>query len=101
MSTPASTEPESISVSIRRYVEIVRKRLWVVAAIIAVGLTVSVLYTLRLPKIYQAVATVVVNPQAPRPFGNQSDESYELGAIHEVTSPDDNLQAVFQYLVKG
>jgi ABC-2 type transport system ATP-binding protein len=24
----------------------------------------------------------------------------ELGAIHEVTSPDDNLQAVFKYLVK-
>jgi hypothetical protein len=24
-----------------------------------------------------------------------------LGAIHEVTSPDDNLQAVFQYLVKS
>ena len=24
----------------------------------------------------------------------------EVGAIHEVTSPDDNLQAVFQYLVK-
>jgi ABC-2 type transport system ATP-binding protein len=27
--------------------------------------------------------------------------SGEFGAIHEVTSPDDNLQAVFQYLVKG
>jgi ABC-2 type transport system ATP-binding protein len=26
--------------------------------------------------------------------------SGELGVIHEVTSPDDNLQAVFQYLVK-
>ena len=26
--------------------------------------------------------------------------SGEFGAIHEVTSPDDNLQAVFQYLVK-
>jgi len=25
----------------------------------------------------------------------------EFGAIHEVTSPDDNLQAVFQYLVKS
>jgi ABC-2 type transport system ATP-binding protein len=25
----------------------------------------------------------------------------ELGMIHEVTSPDDNLQAVFQYLVKS
>jgi ABC-2 type transport system ATP-binding protein len=27
--------------------------------------------------------------------------SGELGGIHEVTSPDDNLQAVFQYLVKS
>jgi ABC-2 type transport system ATP-binding protein len=27
--------------------------------------------------------------------------SGELGRIHEVTSPDDNLQAVFQYLVKA
>lgn len=26
--------------------------------------------------------------------------SNDLGAIHEVTSPDDNLQAVFEYLVK-
>ena len=26
--------------------------------------------------------------------------SGELGTIHEVTSPDDNLQAVFEYLVK-
>jgi hypothetical protein len=26
--------------------------------------------------------------------------SGEFGTIHEVTSPDDNLQAVFQYLVK-
>ena len=26
--------------------------------------------------------------------------SGEFGAIDEVTSPDDNLQAVFQYLVK-
>jgi ABC-2 type transport system ATP-binding protein len=26
--------------------------------------------------------------------------SGEIGSIHEVTSPDDNLQAVFQYLVK-
>jgi ABC-2 type transport system ATP-binding protein len=25
----------------------------------------------------------------------------DLGSIHEVTSPDDNLQAVFQYLVQG
>jgi len=27
--------------------------------------------------------------------------SGDLGTIHEVTSPDDNLQAVFKYLVKS
>jgi ABC-2 type transport system ATP-binding protein len=27
--------------------------------------------------------------------------SGEVGTIHEVSSPDDNLQAVFQYLVKS
>ena len=26
--------------------------------------------------------------------------SGEAGVVHEVTSPDDNLQAVFKYLVK-
>ena len=80
MSTSASTtEPESLSQSVRRYAEIVRKRLWVVIAVVAVGVTAAVLYTLRLPEIYQATSTVVVNPQAPRVFGNQVDEVFELG----------------------
>jgi len=80
VSTSASTtEPESLSQSVRRYAEIVRKRLWVVIAVVAVGVTAAVLYTLRLPEIYQATSTVVVNPQAPRVFGNQVDEVFELG----------------------
>ncbi|HVV87922.1 MAG TPA: polysaccharide biosynthesis tyrosine autokinase [Kofleriaceae bacterium] len=81
MSTPASSsaEPEALSVSVRRYAEIIRKRLWVVVAVVAVGVTASVLYTLRLPRIYQAVSTIVVNPQAPHVFGNQVDEVFDLG----------------------
>lgn len=80
MSTPAtSQEPESLSTSVRRYAEIIRKRLWVVVAVVAVGLSVAVLYTLRLPRIYQATATIVVNPTAPRVFGNQVEEVFELG----------------------
>jgi hypothetical protein len=31
---------------------------------------------------------------------DRAGASGEYGAIEEVTSPDDNLQAVFQYLVK-
>ena len=48
-------------------------------------------------------SAVVVQTARPDAFyGRLTDlaASGEFGAIHEVTSPDDNLQAVFQYLVK-
>ncbi len=47
---------------------------------------------------------VVVQTGRPDAFYARLTElaaSGELGAIHEVTSPDDNLQAVFEYLVKA
>jgi len=47
---------------------------------------------------------VVVQTARPDAFYARLTElaaSGEHGAIHEVTSPDDNLQAVFQYLVKS
>jgi ABC-2 type transport system ATP-binding protein len=47
---------------------------------------------------------VVVQTGRPDAFYARLTElaaSGELGVIHEVTSPDDNLQAVFQYLVKS
>ena len=47
---------------------------------------------------------VVVQTARPDAFYARLTElaaSGELGGIHEVTSPDDNLQAVFQYLVKS
>jgi ABC-2 type transport system ATP-binding protein len=46
---------------------------------------------------------LVVQTARPDVFYGRLTElaaSGELGAVHEVTSPDDNLQAVFQYLVK-
>lgn len=46
---------------------------------------------------------VVVQTARPDPFYRRLTAlaaSGEFGAIHEVTSPDDNLQAVFKYLVK-
>jgi ABC-2 type transport system ATP-binding protein len=48
-------------------------------------------------------AAVVVQTAKPDSFYARLTAlaaSGELGSIHEVTSPDDNLQAVFQYLVK-
>ncbi len=47
---------------------------------------------------------VIVQTARPDAFYTRLTEiaaSGELGDIHEVTSPDDNLQAVFEYLVKS
>jgi ABC-2 type transport system ATP-binding protein len=47
---------------------------------------------------------IVVQTARPDAFYTRLTElagTGTLGAIHEVTSPDDNLQAVFQYLVKS
>ncbi len=49
-------------------------------------------------------SAVVVQTSRPDAFYARLTElasTGELGAIQEVTSPDDNLQAVFQYLVKS
>jgi len=49
-------------------------------------------------------AAVVVQTGRPDAFYARLTDlaaSGSLGAIHEVTSPDDNLQAVFKYLVKA
>jgi capsular exopolysaccharide synthesis family protein len=64
--------------ALRRTFEILRKRVWVVLAVFAVGVTGTVLWTLSQPKIYEATSTIVINPQAPRV--NKDDEVIELGA---------------------
>ena len=52
---------------------------------------------------FEGEAVVVQTGQPDAFYSRLTDlaASGELGAIHEVTSPDDNLQAVFQYLVKS
>ncbi len=49
------------------------------------------------------VSRIVVQTARPDAFYARLTEiaaSGRHGAVHEVTSPDDNLQAVFEYLVK-
>jgi capsular exopolysaccharide synthesis family protein len=64
---------------LRRYFLILRQRLLIILAIVATGVTATALYTLQQKKIYAATATFVVNPSAPRVFGNE-EEVIELGA---------------------
>lgn len=80
---PTTTErkdDDAHEIDLRRYLVVLRKRAWVIAATIAVGITAAVLFTMRQPRIYQASASVVINPRPPQVFGNQVQEVIQLGA---------------------
>ncbi len=79
-SQPGSDDEAPLAQTLLRHAAIIRRRLWVVLAIVAIGVTTSVLYTMRKPKIYAATATVVVNPAAPRVLGSDQESVIELGA---------------------
>ena len=61
------------------YLRVLRKRIWVIGAVTAVGLTAVVFYTLRQPKVYEAVASVEIDPAPPQVFGREFQEVISLG----------------------
>ena len=72
------TDDEGL-VDVRRYLEIVFKRKWVILAACVLGIALTVLYTSRQTKIYRATARLVVDPQAPAVFGHTVQEVVQLG----------------------
>lgn len=58
-----SAEPED-GVDFTRYLHAVRKRLWLVAALLVVGGVIAAVYTLRQPKLYRAQTTVIIDTKS-------------------------------------
>jgi polysaccharide biosynthesis transport protein len=77
---PLRIDDERPALDLQRYWQVVRKRIWIITAVVAVGITAAVLYTRSRPKIYQASASVVIDPTPPQVFGNQVQEVIQLGA---------------------
>ena len=67
--TSSSEEVQLVSFDVRRYVEALRKYVWAVLAIQALAITLAVVYTRRQPKIYQASASVQIEPRLPDLIG--------------------------------
>jgi capsular exopolysaccharide synthesis family protein len=63
-----------------RYLRVMLKRKWLVLAVMAVGVTATVIYTLRQTKLYVARASVIINPQAPEVFGREVQDVVQLGS---------------------
>jgi len=60
---PEVDEEEIFSFDFRRYFNALRKYIWLLVAILALAVTGSVIYTQRQPQIYQAQASVQIEPK--------------------------------------
>lgn len=74
---PQSSDPDAID--IRHYLHVVEKRKWLIAAVAACVLAVTLIYTLRQPKIFSATATLLVETSAPQVLGQGVNDVVDLG----------------------
>ena len=69
---PESTAAESadlLNIDVRRYLKALRRYVFPLLALIALAVTAAVIYTSRQPKIYQAKASVQIEPRLPDLLG--------------------------------
>lgn len=61
--------PEPLAIDFGRYLDALRKYAWVVLAIVALAVAGAVIYTNRQPKIYEARASIQIEPRLPDLLG--------------------------------
>jgi capsular exopolysaccharide synthesis family protein len=69
-SSPADNEEQIITIDFQRYLNALRKYVWLLAALVVMSVAGAVVFTTRQTPIYQAVASVQVEPKLPDLLGN-------------------------------
>jgi len=79
--SPEQVEDEPVlSVDFRRYFDALRKYAWAVGAIVALTITAAVVYTNRQADVFEAQASVQIEPRIPDLLGQGQDELLRGGA---------------------
>jgi capsular exopolysaccharide synthesis family protein len=84
----ASDPDRQTEAELKRYASVIAKRKWVVLATIAAAIAIAVLYTMQAAKVYEATASIVVNPTPPQVFGSQVQEVIQLGAANSSSNQE-------------
>jgi len=69
LAEPAAHEDQVLSIDFRRYLNALRKYIWLLAALVVMSIAGAVVYTTRQTPIYQATASVQVEPKLPDLLG--------------------------------
>jgi succinoglycan biosynthesis transport protein ExoP len=79
MADEIGQEIQEGQIDLREYLNVSLKRKWTVVVFFVIVVTVVTIYTLRQVKIYEARASVIIEPYAPQVLGNVR-EVYDLGS---------------------
>jgi polysaccharide biosynthesis transport protein len=79
------SDEEILSIDFRRYAGSVLKYKWVILAIVAMAITAAVLYTSRQTELYEATASIRIDPKLPDLLG-QGQEIVQIGAGQSPTA---------------
>jgi len=69
----AAEDETVLSFDFRRYFDALRQYIWAVIALVALGITAAVIYTSRQVEIYQAAASVQIEPRLPDVIGDRME----------------------------
>ncbi len=69
-----SASVEEPELDLREVVHVLREYKWLIIGITAVVVFAGVVWTLRTPKIYEAICTIEYDPNPPKPLGGQVDD---------------------------
>jgi succinoglycan biosynthesis transport protein ExoP len=84
MEVQADEQPateEALSFDFQRYLEALRKYVWMVFALVGLAMAGAVIYTNRQPKIYEAVASVQIEPRLPDLLGHGQGQELVNGGV--------------------
>ena len=70
---PGADEDQVLNLDFTRYLEGLRKYVWAVLALAALAIAAAVIYTRRQPEIFQAQASVQIEPRLPDLLGERED----------------------------
>jgi succinoglycan biosynthesis transport protein ExoP len=96
---PAADEEQVLSIDFRRYLNALRKYVWLLAALAVMSVAGAVVYTSRQTPIYQATASVQVEPKLPDLLGT-GDMFNVAGASSEYYKQQKQVLSSFTLIQK-
>ncbi len=79
MEPPGGGDDEFEQLDVRRYVEALRKRAWLIVLGLVAATAIAFGWTLRQPKLYRATATIIIDTQTANVLGRQVSDVVEMG----------------------